>query len=299
MTSIRHENRQALLFILPALIATMFVHIIPIFWGIYISFTELDIQTLTQWTRAPFIGIENYVEIFTSGLDIGRRYLRSIWNITVYGLITIPVGYCIAFGVAMLMNQKFKGRTIVRGIVLLPYITPDPVAYNVWRFIFQARVGLVNKALMDFGIIGAPLIWLVGDRALSAVIVASIWKNWPFTALVLLSGLQGIPKELYDAAKMDGANPLQAFRHITFPMLWPVSKTMLIVALIWNFHAFNQFYVMLGGDTSSRAAVPALVILREAFHNLHYGLGAAMAVILLIVIFLLTFFAIRTQREDN
>ncbi len=293
------HNRLALYFILPALLATIFVHIVPIIWGIYISFIDLDIKTLAQWTKAPFIGLNNFKDIFTSDLAVGETFLRSVWNIIVFGLVTIPVGYVISLAVAILLNQQFIGRTVVRGLILLPYITPDAVMYNVWRFLFQARIGLINKYLIAWGIIDEPLIWLVGDRAMNAVIISSIWKTWPFTSLILLTGLQSIPGDLYEASEIDGASWIQRFRHITMPMLWPVSRTLLIISAIWTFHAFNQFYVMLGGDTSSKVAVPSLVILNEAFTNFHYGLGAAMAVMVLLVVFAFTSISIIVKKEET
>ena len=291
-------NRMAFYFILPALIATLLVHIIPIVWGTYVGFIDLDIKTLTKWTKAPFIGLDNFKEIFTSGTDVGTRFIRSIRNIIFYGLITVPITYIISFAAALLLHQKFVGRTLVRGLVLLPYITPDAVMYNVWRFLFQARIGLINKYLLAWGFVDEPLIWLVGERSLWAVIISSIWKSWPFGCLILLAGLQSIPKDLYEASKIDGANWIERFRFITFPTLWPVSRTLILLSVIWTFHAFNQFYVMIGGDTSSRAAVPSLVILREAFTNLHYGLGAAMAIIMLLIVVVFTLFSISGKKGE-
>jgi len=294
----KDANKQALLFILPAIIAMLFVHIIPIIWGILISFIDFNQNNVRKFMKAPFVGLQNFIQIFTSGLDIGNKYIRSIWNILLFGFICIPIGYVVAFSVALFLNQKFWGRTVLRGLILLPWITPDSVMYNVWRFIFQARIGIVNKYLMAFGIIDKPIIWLVGNRALSAVIVANIWKGWPLSSLILLAALQNIPNDLYEAAKIDGANAWQRFRRITFPLLLPVSSTILIMAFIWNFHAFNQFYVMLGGDTSAKAAVPSLVILRYAFQDMKYGLSSAMAVVMLLVIFVMSFFIIMRRKEE-
>jgi len=276
----------------------LLVHAIPILWGIYISFLELDLYTITRWTQAPFIGLENYRQIFTSKVAVGERFLRSIYTVLIYGLITIPAGYLLGLLGALLLNRKFVGRTLVRGLILLPYITPDSVAYNVWRFIFQARIGIVNKYLLALGLIQEPLIWLVGNRALYAVIIASIWKGWPFACLILLAGLQGIDPQLYEAAKIDGASSWQQFFHITFPLLKPVSKTLLILNLIWNFHAFNQFYILLGAEPG-QAHVPSTFILQEAFKNLHYGLGSAMAVVLMIVILILTAVSFRLRRGSS
>ena len=285
-------------FILPAVLCMLLVHVIPILWGIYISFLELDLYTITRWTQAPFVWLENYRQIFTSKVAVGERFLRSIYTVLIYGLVTIPIGYLLGLLVALLLNREFLGRTLVRGLILLPYITPDSVAYNVWRFIFQARIGIVNKYLLGLGLIQEPLIWLVGDRALYAVIIASIWKGWPFACLILLAGLQGIDPQLYEAARIDGATGWQQFLHITFPLLKPVSKTLLMLNLIWNFHAFNQFYILLGADPG-RAHVPSTFILQEAFKNLHYGLGSAMAVVLMIVILILTAVSFRLRRGSS
>ncbi|MDY0095472.1 MAG: sugar ABC transporter permease [Candidatus Vecturithrix sp.] len=292
-------NRLALYFILPALIATILVHFIPISWGVYIGFIDLDIKTLAQWTKAPFVGLQNFYTIFESASNVGERFIQSLWNIVLYGVITIPAGFAIALAVALLLHQQFVGRTLVRGLILLPYITPDAVMYNVWRFLFQARIGLVNKYLIAWGLIDEPLIWLVGERAMWSVVFSSIWKSWPFSCLILLAGLQSIPRDMYEAATIDGANWRHRFQYITFPMLWPVSRTLLLLSTIWTFHAFNQFYVMLGGDTTSRVAVPSLVILNEAFRNLHYGLGGAMSIIVLLVVFAFTSLLICGQKEET
>lgn len=292
------KKPKVIWFILPAAFCMTFVHIIPILWGAYISFLDLDIYTLAQWTKAPFIGFQNYLQIFTSKFAVGQKYLQSIYTVIIYGLVTIPVGYVIGMLVALLLNRQFAGRTLVRGLILLPYITPDSVAYNVWRFIFQARIGLVNKYLLNWGIIKEPIIWLVGDRALYPVIIASIWKGWPFACLILLAGLQSIPPELYEAAKIDGASKFQQFWRITLPMLRPVTKTLLMLNAIWNFHAFNQFYILLGNDPG-KAHVPSTFILQEAFSNLHYGRGSAMAVILMMIIMILTVLSMLLKRGGS
>ncbi|NSW76620.1 MAG: sugar ABC transporter permease [Candidatus Atribacteria bacterium] len=271
------------------------VHVIPILWGGYLSFLDLDIYTVTQWSKAPFVGFRNFLTVFSPRTDTGVRYLRSIGNVIYYGLVTIPAGYFIGLGVAMLLNRKFWGRTLVRGLILLPYITPDSVVYNVWRFIFQARIGLVNKYLLFLGIIQEPAIWLVGDRAIYAVMVASIWKGWPFSCLVLLAGLQSVPPELYEAARIDGASKWQIFRYVTFPMLKPVSGTLLLLSAIWNFHAFNQFYILLGTDPG-KAHVPSTFILQEAFVNFHFGLGAAMSLFLTVVVLSMTVFVLKIRK---
>lgn len=290
------KNAVAYYLLIPALICMTLVHILPMLWGLTISFTGLDIYTVADWTKAPFVGISNYLEGLDANSPTGGRFLRSLWNITYYGIVVISLGYFIGLGVALVLNQNFVGRTIVRGIVLLPYIIPDAVSYSVWRFMFQARIGIVNKYLLAWGWISEPKIWLVGDRAIYAVMVASIWKGWPFTCLILLAGLQSVPSELYDAAKIDGASLWQRFRFITFPLLMPVTTVLVLLSVLWNFNAFNQFYVLLGRDPGIAADVPSTLILREAFESFHYGIGSAMSVVLMGIMLVFTIFYVKKIR---
>ncbi len=290
--------------ILPAVLGMLFVHFIPMLWGFIISFMDLNIYTVMDWIKAPFIGLSNYVEGFSSVTTLGQRFFRSIFNVAYYSAFTITLGYLIGLGAALLLNKKFVGRTLVRGLILLPYITPDSVAYNLWRFIFQARIGILNKVLLDVGLISDQVIWLVGNKTIYAVIVASVWKGWPFTALILLAGLQSIDPELYQAAKIDGANAWQRFKYITLPHLRPVTRTLIVLNILWNFNAYNQFAVMLGTDPGKYAEVPSTLIMRQAFHHLEYGIGAALSIVLMLIMLLITigyfyYFRIRAERKGE
>ena len=286
----------AYLLILPAVVAMLFVHYIPMAGGIMVSFRDINLFTVTRWYEAPWAGLANFV----AGLDpngfLGERFWRSLWNVTYFGAITIAAGYWIGMAVALLLNRPFPLRNLIRGIILLPYITPDSVAYSVWRFIFQARIGLVNMWLMKLGLIDEPVIWLVGANSIYAVMVAAIWKGWPFAALVLQAGLQTIPRELYESAMIDGASRWQQFRSITLPMLAPVTRMLILVSILWNYNAFNQFYVMLGKDPGPAADVPSTLILRETFSTFNFGVGMAMSVVLMVVMLLLTMLYLRALR---
>lgn len=285
--------------IVPAFIGTLFVHVIPILWGVFISFRNLDIYTLANWRAAKFVGPRNFLEALDLSDPDGVLFLRSIANIIYYSVVTIAAGYVIGLAVALLLNQRFYGRTFVRGVVLLPYIMPDSVAYSVWRFIFQARVGIVNRFLMSLGLIGEPLVWLVGTRTMFAVMVASIWKGWPFASLLLLAGLQSVPQELLESAAIDGANLWQRFRWVTWPHILPVTKTLLLLSIMWNFNAYNQFRVMLGDDPGVYAEVPSTFVYREAFKSLRYGLGAAMSVVLVVIMTVVALVYLRTQKPGQ
>jgi len=293
------RNRVAYYLLIPALICMLLVHVIPMIWGFTISFLDLDIHTIIDWSKAPFIGMANYINGLNPITTIGERFLRSLWNITYYAIVVLSLGYLIGLGVALVLNQNFKGRTIVRGLILLPYIIPDSVAYAVWRFMFQCRIGIVNKYLLAWGWIREPVVWLIGNKAIYAVMIASIWKGWPFTCLILLAGLQSIPNELYEAARIDGASVWRQFRSITFPLLMPVTSVLLLLSTIWTFYAFNQFYVMLGTDPGFQADVPTTLILREAFNSFHYGIGSAMSVILMGIMAVFAIFYIKKIRPGE
>lgn len=287
-------------FILPAVVAMIFVHIIPMGWGILISFRDLNIRNIRDWTTAPFVGLQNFFNGFNPVTTIGQRYLQSLYNILFYGVFTITIGFMIALGVALILNKPFVGRTFVRGLILIPYITPDSVAYNFWRFIFQSRIGILNEMLLRIGIIQEPVMWLVGKNTMWAAIIASIWKGWPLSALMLLAGLQTIPRNIYEAAKIDGANFWQQFRYITIAYLKPVIKTIMIMNILWNFHAYNQFRVLFGANPGKHAEVPNTLIMREAFDNYNYGQGSALSVLLMLIMLAITliylyFFRFRSE----
>lgn len=295
---LRH-NSVAYLFILPAVLGMLFVHYIPMLSGLLVAFKDVNLYTVTQWTSAPWVGFENFVEGFDPAGRLGARFWRSLWNVTLFGVVTIVAGYVIGMAVALLLNRPFPGRNLVRGLILLPYITPDSVAYSVWRFIFQARVGLVNKWLIALGLIEEPVIWLVGSKSLYAVMIAAIWKGWPFAALILMAGLQSIPQELYEAARIDGAGRWQQFRYIIFPLLGPVTRTLILMSVLWNYNAFNQFYVMLGKDPGPAADVPSTLIQRESFTTFDFGVGAAMSLALMVIMLIFTIVYLRVVRDEN
>ncbi|BAS25885.1 hypothetical protein LIP_0026 [Limnochorda pilosa] len=277
----------------------LLVHYIPMLSGFVVSFKDVNLFTVAQWTEAPWVGFRNFVEGFDPATRLGARFWRSLWNVTYFGAVTILVGYVIGMAAALLLNRPFPGRSLVRGLVLLPYITPDSVAFSVWRFIFQARIGLVNKWLLALGIIEEPTIWLVGSKSLYAVMVAAIWKGWPFAALILMAGLQSIPAELHEAAHIDGASPWQRFRYVILPLLAPVSRTLILMSVLWNYNAFNQFFVMLGKDPGLAADVPSTLIQRESFTTFAFGVGSAMSLALMAVMLLFTVLYLRVLRSES
>lgn len=277
----------------------LLVHYLPMLWSFYIGVHEVNLYTVTNWMSAPFNGVANFLAGFDPHTTLGARSVRALANILLYSAVTIAAGYVIGLAVALLLNHQFTGRTLVRSLILLPYITPDSVAYNVWRFILQSRIGILNRYLLSLGLAKSPPMWLIGAPALWSVVVASVWKGWPFACLILLAALQKIPAELHEAARVDGASPWQQFRYITLPQLKSVTRTLLLLNTLWNLNAFNQFFVMLGRDPGLEADVPSTLILREAFSNFNFGVGSAMSIVLMGVLLLLTVIYIRALRANE
>ena len=149
----KRQHRTAYWMILPAVVAMMLVHYIPMMWGFYISLHDVNLFTMADWMHAPFVGLRNFVDAFNPSTTTGARALRALLNITLYSAVTVSAGYLIGLAVALLLNQQFWGRTFVRGLILLPYITPDSVAYKVWTFIFQSRIGILNRYLLQWGLV--------------------------------------------------------------------------------------------------------------------------------------------------
>jgi len=190
------------------------------------------------------------------------------------------------------LNQKFIGRKFVRGIILLPYITPDVAVYNLWRHILLGE-GILNTLLERWGLIDSMILWVKSPLALYSVAFASFWKIWPFCSLFLLAALQTIPREIYEAALVDGATPWLRFKHITFPYIKQAIKILLVMNIIWNFHAYNQFIIMLPGSAGNYAPIPNTIIMGHAFHWLNYGEGTAMCVYLFLILMVFTIMYLR------
>lgn len=293
-----NNNLLAVKYIWPAIIIILLVHIIPIIMSISISFLDLNMHTFSKMFKAPLAGFKNYFSLLSNKLDSGKDFLLSLRNIVIFGLIVISSSFTIAMAVAVFLKQKFIGKAVLVGIILLPYFTIDSVAYGLWRVFFDPNIGSVNNFLYQLGFITEPILWKTSKIAMVPIIIATIWKNWPFLCLILSAGIQNIPEELYEAAKIDGANSWQTFFKITFPMLWPISRTLLILSVIWIIHSFNNFLVMMGQIMNDQSMIPSILIVNR-FRGFNFGSGSAMSVILLIIIFIFTFILVMTRKEET
>jgi multiple sugar transport system permease protein len=190
---------------------------------------------------------------------------------------------------AICMQDSFRGRGLLRALFLVPYALPVYAAVITWVFMFQHDNGLVNHVLHDqLGLTDKPSFWLLGDNAFVALLTVSVWKGWPFAFLIVMAGLQNIPKDLYEAAALDGAGTWQQIRRITLPSLGAVNQVLVLVLFLWTFNDFNTPYVLFGRTAPASADLISVHIYQESFATWNFGRGSAMSVLLLLFLLVVT-----------
>jgi multiple sugar transport system permease protein len=277
------------LLLLPAVVAELLIHIVPMFFGILISFKNLTLFYIHHWDRAPWAGFDNYKAAVKIHQPIGKDLLHSFWVTLSYTLLSVGLSWLLGMAAAVLLQDKFRGRGLVRTIFLVPYALPAYAALITWTFMFQHDTGLVNHVLHDqLHVTSGKSFWLLGDNAFWSMVVVSVWKSWPFAFLALMAGLQNIPRELYEAAAMDGAGVWQQIRKITLPALRPVNQVIVLVLFLWTFNDFNTPYVMFGQNPPHQADLISIHIYQSSFINWNFGSGSAMSVLLLLFLLVVT-----------
>jgi len=267
-----------LLFVLPTIVGLLAFRLIPIFWSFALSFADWQI-----FDTPSFAGFDNYAAIFTSPT------MRRVFGVTaLFTLIYVPGVVALALALAVILNSGLRGMSFFRGAFFLPFITSTVAVTLVWRWIFSTRFGLLNTALDWVGISANPA-WLADPAyALPAVAIVSIWKDAGFFMLLLLAGLQTINADYYEAAKMDGANAWQRFRHVTLPLLSRSLFFVVIIALIRSTQTFEITYALTGGGPNGATTTLAFAIYQKAFIDFDMGLAAALSYVLCVVLGLLT-----------
>jgi ABC-type sugar transport system permease subunit len=267
----KNSQRLALFFLLPSFFFVALFSIFPIVESFRLSFYRM-ILTL-PWLGQRRVGWENYHDLLTDPVA-----LASIRSTLIFIAVTIPLELLFGLGIALVLNEMFHGRGLLRAVVLIPWAIPTVVASQMWRFIFNDRYGLVNFVLFgaDTSIYWASLAH--PHSALGAVMVAEIWKTTPFAALIILAGLQSIPDDLYEAASVDGATPWQKFRHLTLPLLKPALLLALLFRTIDALRVFDLVFVMTQGGPADATNVLQFYGYKKTFAEGMIGYGSAIAV---------------------
>ena len=234
----------------------------------------------------PFIGLENYIDVIQADFFWNSIRVSLIWT-----FVNLGAQLVLGMIVALLLNQRFRGRGLARGMVLIPWITPSVVAALTWRWMYDAEFGLVNAILMRLGLLENTIAWLGNtNTALWAVIVESIWKGTPFVTIMLLASLQTIPEELYDAAQVDGAGPWLRYRFITFPLILPTVIIAATLTTIYTFNNFNAIWLMTAGGPLRSTETLTIMVYRQAFQQFNMGTSTASGMIVFAILFVFVLF---------
>jgi trehalose/maltose transport system permease protein len=273
------ERRTAYYMVLPSLLIIVVVAFFPILYGVVLSLTDSTISGF-----GSFIGIENYTEMFQ---DLDFR--EGLYNTVIFTVASVALEFFIGLGIALAINRAFRGRGLVRAAVLVPWAFPTVIAAVMWRLMFQSQVGIIQYVADTLGLISEPIL---SSRTLLLIgaILVDVWKTTPFVALLLLAGLQTIPGEVYEAARVDGANVMQRFFRITLPLL----KGAILVAVLFRtldaYRVYDLFWVLGNRELQS---LSTYVYEGVRISQLQFGPGNAAAVFIFVTAFLIALFFIR------
>ena len=261
-----------ILFLLPALSFYFVFELFPIFYSLYISFFEWHIIGDVR-----FVGLENYFKIFSDPV-----FIVALRNTFIYTIVTVPTQIFFGLAIALLLNQKIRGKVTFRALYYIPVITSWTVVSLIWKWIYDPVYGFLNYVLLSLGAIREPVRWLQDPSvALCAVMLVTIWKGIGWNMVIFLAGLQTIPQSLYDAALIDGANRWRRFRYITLPLLRPVIATVTVLLTIGALNAFVQIYILTAGGPLHSTEVINTYLYKNAFSYLNFGYASSMAMFLL------------------
>jgi ABC-type sugar transport system permease subunit len=272
----RRRAVTAWLFLTPSLIILAAFTLYPMVQALWLSFTDYNLIR-----AAEFIGLANYVELFQDG-----AFWNALNNTVVYALVVTPATVILALAFAIMLNRAFVGRAFARTAIFLPFIVSLGIIAIAWAFLLDPNIGLLSYWLSFVGIVPEQG-WLSDPRyAMAAVMIVGVWKNVGFYMVIYLAGLQSIPTDMYEAARLDGANAWQRFRSITLPLLSNQTLLVVVLALIATLQAFDQIYVMTHGGPFFRTETLVMLIYREGFRDLRFGYASAISFVLLIFVFI-------------
>jgi len=280
----REERRLGAAMVVPSLAVIALVAAYPICYAIWLSLNEYSVITPGL---SRFVGFDNYTQALGSS-----EFWEAMKTTLLFTAISVSLELVIGLGMAMVMHRAFRGRALLRAVVLVPWAILTVVTAITWRTIFEPELGFVNTVLTKLGLPGGDVVWLGQEGyALAVMIFADVWKTAPFMALLLLAGLRGIPEDLYDAAKVDGATAWQRFRRVTLPLLRPAIAIALIFRTLDALRIFDLPYVLTKGANGTETL--SLLAQKELVVNRNTGLGSALAVLTFITVMTVSFLYIR------
>jgi len=266
-------------FVMPALVLLSLVTIYPIIYVFYLSLH----RRLLIFDISRFVGIDNYIFLFKDD-----RFWNALKNTVYFTTLSVSLELILGLAIAMLLNKSFRFKGVARALVLIPWAIPTVVSARMWEWIYNTDFGILNY------LIGAKINWLGSPFwAINAAVFMDAWKTTPFVVILLMAGLQVIPLELYQAARIDGANAWQIFRRVTLPLLKPVILVVLIFRTLDAFRVFDAIYVLTGGGPANTTETLSIYAYKVLFQTLQFGYGSTLSVVVFLCTGAISIFYIR------
>jgi multiple sugar transport system permease protein len=285
--AVRWSKATPYLLLIPAIIFELIVHIGPMIVGLWMSLIQLTQFYITNWSAAPFVGLNNFAVLVNFNSVVGKTLLNSFVVTLLFTILVVGFSFLLGLGGALVLQRKFLGRGALRALFLIPYALPAYTGIITWKFMFQRDNGLFNEIIVNvLHLTNDRPFWLLGNNAFFAIVIVSIWQLWPFAFLMTTAAMQSIPGELYEAAAIDGASVWQQVRHITMGMLKPINSVLLLLLFLWTFRDFNTPFVLYGPSAPPAADLINIHIYGTSFINWNFGVGSAMAVLLMLFLVL-------------
>ena len=288
----RQRTRAAWLFVAPMLLVLAAVAGWPLVRTIWFAFTDANLADLPA---AQYVGLDNFYYLLTD-----PDWWVAVRNTLVFTVASVTIETLLGLGIALALDAHFRGRGLLRAAVLIPWAIPTVVSAQMWSWMFNDVFGIINVVLQKLGLIAQPIAWTASpDTALAAVIIVDVWKTTPFMALLLLAGLQMLPTECYEAARVDGVHPLRVFWRVTLPLLRPALLVAVIFRALDAMRIFDLIYVMTGNN---RSTMSMSVYARQQlvdFQDVGYGSAAATMLFAIIAVITAVYLVVaRVGRED-
>lgn len=284
----------AWVFVAPALIVLVVFFGLPVFSALVLSLTDFDLYALADWRNLRFVGLGNYSELLQMPI-----FWKSLGNTFYFVILGVPLSISVSLGAALLLNAPAtRFRAFFRTALFAPVVTTLVAVAVIWRYLFHTSYGLVNWALSHLGI---PAVDWLGDPhwAMPTIILLAVWKNFGYNMVIFLAGLQAIPQDLYEAARIDGASRRRQFLHITLPMLGPVLMVVGVITVAGYFQLFAEPYVMTRGDPLQSTVSVLYFMFEEGFRWWNLGRASAVAFLLFLIILAVTAAMMRFGRRKG
>jgi multiple sugar transport system permease protein len=280
------DERSALALLSPLAAVLFAVAVFPILYSFYVSLFSLK---LTRPNRVPFVGLDNYRAVLSD-----PQFWAAVERTVAFSVMAVAAIAILALAIALLLNEDFPGRRVLSALLLIPWAIPTVANALMWKWIYDSNYGALNGLLYQLDFINSYMVWLGdADKTLALIANAFVWKEVPLAAILLLVGLKTIPADLYSAAKVDGADAIKRFLHVTLPALAPSFALVAIYETMMAIRHFDLFFILTEGGPGNASDVVAWRIYVETFRNLSFGTGAAMSYILALATLALSYVVIR------